>query len=525
MKRTLFSILVLPPLISLLWTLLAWSQSADKANVNGELRVAVVVSDAKGAMLPALRGDNFMIEVAGKTTSGDLQIVAPSPEAGKQVQPTARINSNDGRGLVVIVLDTIHTRWRDDKDVRAGALKYLSGLASRNAPVTFFVLDHDGRLNPVHEYQSGSATLGAALELADAELHNRKPATPASSEIEAETRRLVDFCRGTGRFAAPYETARGYPGYVLAAMETVARYASTVPGRKSLVWVSSMIPFEVEEKQSRVATLARSEAGANQRLLLTDDELKKLQPLWKESIGAVQRSEIALYPVAVRTDAAIQVESNVLHAMASLARVTGGRDLHGTGDPFPQLGDLTEGNRAAYDVLVPPEALRECRSDWCALKISVNVPGAHVLAPNGFFRDASLEQMRSTAADSASEPETGPDAVPFTVTWKASEDAGTKKRCSFVITFGPKAGIPSSGSSELKLDITVSAISAAVASQTITFSANSQLAPATLEQIKLKGFALSNVIELQPGEYELSFVVRDKVSGRSGVLKVPLKVS
>jgi hypothetical protein len=133
--------------------------------------------------------------------------------------------------------------------------------------------------------------------------------------------------------------------------------------------------------------------------------------------------------------------------------------------------------------------------------------------------------MRSTAADSASEPETGPDAVPFTVTWKASEDAGTKKRCSFVITFGPKAGIPSSGSSELKLDITVSAISAAVASQTITFSANSQLAPATLEQIKLKGFALSNVIELQPGEYELSFVVRDKVSGRSGVLKVPLKVS
>lgn len=519
MRRALLSVLLLPALITLLCTPIVRSQSTDNSNPNGRLRVGVLVSDAKGALLPALRSDDFTIEVAGNTTSGDFQIVAPSSEGGKQAQPAALISSSDGRGLVVVVLDTIHTRWRDDKDVRAGALKYLSGLASQNAPVTLFVLDHDGKLNPVHEYQSGSATLAAALALADAELHKRKAATPASSEIEAETRRWVDFCKGTGRFAAPYETARGYPGYVLAAMETVARYASTVPGRKSLVWVSSMIPFEVEEKQSRVATLARSEAGAQQRLLLTEDELNKLQLLWKESIGAVQRSEIALYPVAVRTDAAIQVESNVLHSMASLARVTGGRELHGTGDPFPQLGDLTEGNRAAYDVLVPPEALRECRSDWCTLKISVNVPGAHVLASTGFFRDASLEVA------SPAELESGPDAISFTVTWKPSEDAGTKKKCPFVITFGPNSRIPSNGSSDLKLDITVSAISDAVATQTITFSANSQLAPATLEQIKLKGFALSNAIELQPGAYELSFVVRDKVSGRSGVLKVPLKVS
>jgi hypothetical protein len=174
---------------------------------------------------------------------------------------------------------------------------------------------------------------------------------------------------------------------------------------------------------------------------------------------------------------------------------------------------------------VAPEGLRECRSDWCTLKISVNVPGGHVLAPSGFFRDASLEQMQSRAVDAASAPDSGPDAIPFTVTWKDTEDAGTKKKCPFVIAFSPKSGIPSNGSRELKLDISVTATSDAVATQTITFSANRQLQPAMIEQIKLKGFALSNVIELQLGEYELSFVVRDKVSGRSGVLKVALKVS
>jgi hypothetical protein len=198
--------------------------------------------------------------------------------------------------------------------------------------------------------------------------------------------------------------------------------------------------------------------------------------------------------------------------------MTSGREFHGTGDPFPQLGDLTEGNRAAYNVFVPPEALRECRADWCTLKISVNLPGAHVLAPSGFFRDASVEQIEA-------EPESGPDALSFTITWKTTEGAGTKKKCPFVITFGPTAGIPSSGSGELNLDITVSAISDSVPMQSITFSANSHLAPATLEPIKLKGFALTNAIELQPGAYELRFVVRDKLSGRAGVLKVPLKVS
>jgi hypothetical protein len=108
-KRALFSALVPTPVITLLWTRLAQSQSAGNPNSEGKLRVAVVVSDAKGAPLPALRSDDFTIEVAGKNASGDFQIVAPSSEAGKQAQPAARSSSSDGRGLVVVVLDTIHT--------------------------------------------------------------------------------------------------------------------------------------------------------------------------------------------------------------------------------------------------------------------------------------------------------------------------------------------------------------------------------------------------------------------------------
>jgi len=204
-----FSVFLLPLVIALFSTFAARSQTIEASHSGARLRVAVVVSNARGTAIPALRSDDFAIEIAGQPVSGDLRIVAPPDDAGKQAQPNA--GSSDGRGLVVIVLDTVHTRWRDEKDVRAGVLKYLSGFATRNAPVTFFVLDHDGRLNPVHEYQAGSATLAAALELAAAELQKRKPAGEVSPEVEAETRRLVDFCQGNGRFAVAYETERDIP--------------------------------------------------------------------------------------------------------------------------------------------------------------------------------------------------------------------------------------------------------------------------------------------------------------------------
>ena len=217
----------------------------------------------------------------------------------------------------------------------------------------------------------------------------------------------------------------------------------------------------------------------------------------------------------------------VLRSMESMARMTGGQEVHLVGDAFAQFQELAQDNAAAYEVVLPVDAGRNCNSDWCELRITVKRAGARVLAPEGFFRDASVVTTGTSVADSRlpGEPDPGPNPIPFTVSWKPAEVAGTKKKVAFVVSFGPTAGIPAEGSTELNLQITVHAISNKTDKQAMEFGAKSQLPTATLEQIRSKGFVLNNAIELDPGDYDVRFVVQDKISGRSGILSVPLKVS
>jgi hypothetical protein len=205
--------------------------------------------------------------------------------------------------------------------------------------------------------------------------------------------------------------------------------------------------------------------------------------------------------------------------------MTGGVEVHSVGDFFGQFEDLTEENRAAYELVVTPDAPWDCKSDWCQMRITVNRPGARVLAPQGFFRDTSIvRETPAAVAQTSDEPGLGPNAIPFTVTWKPAEDAGARKKISFAVAFGPGAGIPAAGSAELNMEIMVHAFSGDTDAQGVSFGANTKLTPSTLDEIRNKGFVLNNAIELPPGEYSVRFVVHDKVSGRLGVLKVPLKV-
>jgi VWFA-related protein len=509
MKRYFCLFLLFPP-ITLLSTSSTFCQSVSQGTVRaGKFRFAVVVSDSHGAPIRDLHSDDFVIEVAGKAQPGQVQSpVAAAPQASAS-------SANNGRGLVVVVIDTIHTFWGEQADVRRDAEKYLAVCAKRNAPVSLLVLSQNGKLNPVHEYTTNSGTLTAALERADAEMHHRTLVADASPEVVAEARRFVDFYKGAGNFASS-ETTSAYPEAILDEFTTVARYVVGIPGRKSLIWINSIVPFAVYEKRGTVA------------FRRDDDPLNPaLQAAWKESIGAVQRSELALFPVLTRHSVFIQLDKQILHNMESLADITGGQEENALGDVFAQFGDLQEINMAAYEVVLSPEAARECKSDWCDLKITVNRSGAHVLAPHGFFRDASVVPPETSvaAARLPTEPDPGPNPIPFTVTWRVAERAGAKKKIPFVVSFGPTAGIPAEGSTELNLEITVHAISNKTDKQAIEFGAKTQLSSVTLDQIRAKGFVLNNAIELEPGDYDVRFVVQDKISGRSGILSVPLKVS
>jgi len=494
------------------------SQVLPQTNVPApaKLKFSVVVLDSHGALIRDLHVEDFAVEVAGKAQSVDVQ----SP-------PSADKDTNPARGLVVVVIDAMHTSWTEEKDVRLNAGKYLAACAKADVPVSLYLFNRNGVLTPVHKYTTSSAALESALQHADEEMHHQLSSASGSPEANDEAKRLVDFYRGEGDFASQ-QAIRQYPAAILGGVESIARSVAAIPGRKSLIWISSTFPFAVDEKQGRVLSPTVQSTSATALIypnLLTPDQVRRLQTVWKSSITAAQSSQLALYPVQTRTTATIPIDPEVINSMTSMAHMTGGAEVHMVGDFFGQFLNLADQSRAAYELTVPNDAAQSCSSDWCPMKITVKHKGVRVLAAQGFFRDAATAQEAPAAVvQPPTEPVPGSSPIPFSVTWEPAEGAGTKKKIAFVVTFGADAGIPSAGSAELNVEVMVHAFADGADKQGLSFGANTHLAEATLNEIRNKGFVLNNAIELEPGNYNVRFVVHDKVSGRVGILQLPLKV-
>ena len=210
--------------------------------------------------------------------------------------------------------------------------------------------------------------------------------------------------------------------------------------------------------------------------------------------------------------------------MQVIADMTGGREIHGP-DPFELLGDLPEQNLAAYD-LSSPAIAEGCKSDWCRLKITVARPGVRVVAPTGFFRDPQFGKDDYSLAAGLSSPIEFTE-LPFTLSWAANPPSPeAKKKVGFVVTFPPEADMPEHIRNRLDLEIMARATPAHGGDpQNFTFNAAGLLPPEQAQQAHEKGFALNNVIELQPGDYAVKFLVHDKITGRLGSITVALKVS
>lgn len=431
---------------------------------------------------------------------------------------------------------TPSTRWIDEKDFRPLIAKYLASCASHNFPVFLLIMDPHGVLHTVHDYITSSATLTAALNRADAGMHGRPPGD-ATSEVAAESARLVDFLKGTiANYTVSSAPLRASPEPVLDMFRTLAAATAGISGRKALVWIANITPFEVDEKTGTVISTSGVVDGfgigrtLQTQETMTPDEMKRLRPFWKSSLTALLRAEVALYPFNARGEAGAVVDTQTLHAMHVIAAMTGGREIAAL-DPLSSLAGLSEQNLAAYDVVASDEE-KSCKSDWCELKVAANLPGERVLAPTGFFRDAGAWRQADVLAAGLTSPIdfTG---VPFVVRWTTAEtlagdkkESPAKKKLGFVVTFLPEAGLPPPTGHELNLEIQVRTTGLGGENpQTATFNATGQLTPEQAQQAHQHGFALNNVIELAPGEYRVKFMVHDKITGRLGSITVQLKVS
>lgn len=478
---------------------------------------------------PNLTAADFSVSVNGKTTVPSFVVPLPAPAKIPTPDTLTSVPAEKISGPTILVLDVMETRATDERDMRKSILRYLTEAAARNESVGLLVLKPD-RLKVVHDYRVGSQVLAAAMSV----VNGKGPvAVPGAERVLAEeTSRLLAFAKGEDANPAPLgqllQVNLETPIFM---MQDVGAALRDLPGRKALVWITAGVPFEILDNDHSVTSHQENNLGAavngarvgSLKRILSDDQIRKLQPTWRAAMRALFESGTGVYPVEVHGSTGIRRDILFTSAMDTLAKMTGGRASYGSNDPGPFFDSIAAENSNAYSFVVSYDP---AKADWQKLAITTT-KSPKVIAAEGFFpaTPSSAEDVRNNEIKEALASPLSYAALPFNFSLGDQVANGAKKTVKFSVFLSPDAGIADPKANEVNLDLAVLALAPnGTHAGFMSTAAGGKLPPEAIKQIAANGVNLAKSIDLPPGEYTLRVVVRDNLSGRIGTVNADVKV-
>jgi VWFA-related protein len=521
------------PAITVLVLLTGYVSLTAQNNV----RMTVAVTNPDGSPVMNLTQPDFSIKDSGKV--GAIESFAgPNATAAKPpgLSPDEYSNTTDAgqSGATFIVLDTIHTRYVDERDMRELILKSLARAGQARHPVTLGILSEKG-LSIYHDLHSGSDVLLAGLVKAGVGGMKGQvaPAGVNETDVTAEAARLSAFAKGDQSNPAPADRLlRSNVNWPLIMYQDIAHAAYGLPGRKMLVWVTNAVPFEINPKtmmfqstqESNRGVSVNGEAAGGMKNTLTDDQVKSTLPVWRQAMHDLFAAGVAIYPVEARNSFTAGSDAMTQARMKELALITGGKAFFGSNDPFPELVKMATSNTAGYTMTYTSDA---AGSDFHAVQVRVSNTTYPVLQAAGYFPAPALDNAGvGQQVGSALQSPLEYTGLAFKVAVAGTENgAGGKKKLNLVITIPGEAGVVNASTG--KADIGLVAIAKNAKGETLgkmNEGAGGQFPPEAVAQIKEMGFQLKRSFEVSPGESTVHFVIRDNQTGRMGSIIFPLKV-
>ncbi len=534
---------------AILFCLTICALSGFPAIAQDNVRLTVAVSSADGVPARDLAKTDFTVTDAGKSRTIETFVSpAQTPAAPPQMGPGQFTNAADvtKSGAIFVVLDTIHTRYLDERDMRGMILKFMGRAAESKHAVTLAILSEKG-LTVYHDYRSGPDVLLAALIKSG--LGGMKGSTPPAGVddalVTAEAARLTAFSKGDLSNATPQEQLlRSNPQMPMVMFQDVGHAAYGLPGRKALVWVTNAVPFDIDPKtfnfispkatnrgaalnfNAREAADSPGQAGVaagGSRDVFSPEQVKKIVPVWRESMRALFDGGVAVYPVEAQNSFTAGSSALTQGRMKLLASLTGGKAFYGGNDPFPEILQISNGNVGGYvfgfagESNAPPEFHR--------VQVALNKPGV-VSTPDGYFPAEGTPKSHTAAelglAEQSPLSYTG---ITFGVAFTGNEDVSGKKKVNMTISLAGDTGVLNEATRSV--DLVVVAVAKDAKGATVgklNEGAGGQFPPEAVAQIKELGFQLKRSIEVPAGDLTIHFVIRDNQTGRIGSLIVPLKV-
>lgn len=519
--------------------------------------VPVVVTNKDGKPAVGLKKEDFLVQENGKEQKvASLEEIKPSaaPLSRPATPGNEVTNQVPGdvtpRRLVIIALDVVNTPFLDQTRARRAMVSYLSQNIQSGALYQLVIIENNG-LRVVHDYTQDPTTLIAALKTVHGRFSTTNsvdteavrdvstdpgptavPAIPTTIDTgQPEIPALIAFVTGRAESSYAQRRSADAANSTLAAFQQIAARASGLPGRKSLIWVTSSFPFSIDPGSASVNE-GLSFAAYQHTMNMLQNQLISVYPV--DIRGLVTTSADASMHLSAKENAQaaafISDQSNrlldTLNTMRAFADMTGGHAYVNTNDTTGAIRDAAQ-DGSDYYLLSYSVDKSDRRPGW--RKITVKAGDYHVRARHGYFLTQTTMDPKVTAAydiDNALKSPFDYTGLPLRVTLPPPVSQGDKRKVTFAMTMPPKAAsVDNSDNNHLNVDIAYAVWSATgqEAGHKGT-SYNLNLNPSQLEMIETKGLGYGDTIELSPGVYRLCVVVRDNLTGQIGSVQAPLEL-
>jgi VWFA-related protein len=480
--------------------------------------------------------------------------VEPKPEAIAPGIFTNRVEYAPGppRNVTAIVIDSLNTLPEDQVAMKAQVMQYLRALAP-NTRVAVYALGSNLRI--LHDFTNDLDALRARLAKHNIEL-NVQPI--AADELvrrqvmeaehfndavdqyvedeadedaanDADAKAELDRVRGNMARADEYFQEQLHMRRVnqtVGSLEALGNHLAGIPGRKNLVWISGGIAVLTQGAQDRwVSSYASQVRGLAQRLATQGITVYPVHATGLQ-VGMLGTNTTAQGSSKGQPESARlrpmtrEHEMRIWSSMDMLAEVTGGRSFRNT-------NELTAGARAAaadlrgsYSVgfYVPENS----DNRWRAFDVRVSRPGVRVLHRKGYMALAPVKTpvnwtqaewqaaMQNPLGSTAIRLDARVDAVPngLNVLIQMAADDLYYTRTN--------------GSAVTDLEIALGERNAKEWTRVrrdgalITMKENPQQA------VKPSIVRFSKMWTVEPDTTQVRLIVRDRMTGRFGVLDMPL---
>jgi VWFA-related protein len=354
------------------------------------VQVNVVVQDKSGTPITGLKEADFTLLDNGRPQKiAFFSANTPSPVSALPLPPHVFTNRADLKGqdpgaTIVILFDALNTDFEDQSFARQQMLQFLRAFKPQDH-VAIFALTTDLLL--LHGFTEDAAALSSAVDrfsprlLAafDAShptdfhvpgLENDPFIKSFENHVNNANGEIADL-RIADRFRITYS-----------ALVAIANYVGTIPGHKSLVWISGGIPIQIGLERIGVAD-RENFSLANPGVPGAAGDMSGLA-------RELNRANMAIYPVDVHgidvkdSAAAFFLRQNLRDTFRLLADKTGGKAFYGTNDVARAIGSAFEDGRYTYTLGFYPD-----HGQWDGkfrdISIHLAMQGAQLRYRRGYF--------------------------------------------------------------------------------------------------------------------------------------------